>query len=170
MNIYLDHFQFSKTVFILERFFPNKLFKSAGKGCLILVPRSDLLRARDFYGFHRLRIALKYRIFCPFSANMQGEGFNFFLLSPAKMEHFSWIRSIFADQNTNIASWGYNECLNSMAYSIKAFLSHYLIISHGGFRSQPREANLKYTGQQMSWNSMPQDLNRRIKPLIKTFW
>ena len=26
---------------------------------------------------------------------------------------------------------------------------------HGGFRSQPRVANLKYTGQQMSWNSMP---------------
>ena len=27
VNIYLDDFQLSKTVFILARFFPNKLFK-----------------------------------------------------------------------------------------------------------------------------------------------
>ena len=27
MNIYLGDFQLSKTVFILERFYPNKLFK-----------------------------------------------------------------------------------------------------------------------------------------------
>ena len=44
MNIYLDDFQLSKTVFILERFYPNKLFKSADKGCLIIVPRSDLFQ------------------------------------------------------------------------------------------------------------------------------
>ena len=31
----------------------NKLFKSADKECLILVPRSDLFRPRDFYGFDR---------------------------------------------------------------------------------------------------------------------
>ena len=75
MNIYLDVFQLSKTVlilerfypnklfqlsktvFILERFYPNKLFKSADKGGLILVPRSDLFRPRDFYGFDRFEIS-----------------------------------------------------------------------------------------------------------------
>ena len=57
MNIYLDDFQLSKTVFILERFCPNKLFKSADKGCLILVPRSDLFRPLDFYGFDRFGIS-----------------------------------------------------------------------------------------------------------------
>ena len=80
VNIYLDDFQLSKTVFILARFCPNKLFNSADKGCLILVPRSDLFRPRDSYGL----IVLKYRI----SAKMQYEGFNFFMLSPAKMRHF----------------------------------------------------------------------------------
>ena len=70
-------------------------------------------------------IVLKYRTFCPFSAKMQDEGFNFFVLSPAKMGHFFLIRSFFADQNINIISCGYDECLNSMGYSIKAFLSHY---------------------------------------------
>ena len=57
VNIYLDDIQFSKTVFIVERFCPNKLFKSAGKECLILVPRSDLFRPRDFYGFDRFEIS-----------------------------------------------------------------------------------------------------------------
>ena len=57
VNIYLDDFQLSKTVFILERFCPNKLFKSADKGCLIIVPRYDLLRPRDFYGFDRFEIS-----------------------------------------------------------------------------------------------------------------
>ena len=57
VNIYLDDFQLSKTVFILARFCPNKLFKSADKGCLILVPRSDLFRPRDFYGFDRSQVA-----------------------------------------------------------------------------------------------------------------
>ena len=57
VNIYLDDFQLSKTVFILPRFCPNKLFKSADKGCLILVPRSDLFRPRDFYGFDRFEIS-----------------------------------------------------------------------------------------------------------------
>ena len=57
VNIYLDDFQLSKTVFILARFSPNKLIKSADKGCLILVPRSDLLRPRDFYGFDRFEIS-----------------------------------------------------------------------------------------------------------------
>ena len=57
VNIYLDDFQLSKTVFILARFCPNKLFKSADKGCLILVPRSDLFRPRDFYGFDRFEIS-----------------------------------------------------------------------------------------------------------------
>ena len=90
VNIYLDDFQLSKTVFILARFCPNKLFKSADKGCLILVPRSDLFRHRDFMGL----IVLKYCIFCPFSAKMQGEGFNFFMLSPAKMGHF-FLSSLF---------------------------------------------------------------------------
>ena len=82
VNIYLDDFQLSKTVFILARFCPNKLFKSAVKACLILVPRSDLAISVGL-------IVLKYRIFCPFSAKMQDEGFNFFMLSPAKMGHFS---------------------------------------------------------------------------------
>ena len=53
VNIYLDDFQSSKSVFILARFCPNKLFQSADKGCLILVPRSDPIRPRDFYGFDR---------------------------------------------------------------------------------------------------------------------
>ena len=57
VNIYLDDFQLSKTVFILARFCPNKLIKSADKGCLILVPRSDLFRPRDFYGFDRFEIS-----------------------------------------------------------------------------------------------------------------
>ena len=117
VNIYLDDFQLSKTVFILARFCPNKLFKSADKGCLILVPRSDLFRPRDFYGFDRF----ENRIFCPFSPKMPGEGFNFFMPSPANWIEFAF----FSDQNTNIISWGYDECLNSMVYSIKAFLSHY---------------------------------------------
>ena len=51
VNVYLDDFQLSKTVFILGRFCSNKLFISAHKGCLILVPRSDLFRPRDFYAF-----------------------------------------------------------------------------------------------------------------------
>ena len=55
--IYLDVFQLSKTVFILARFCSNKLFISADKGCLILVPRSDLFRPRDFYGFDRFEIS-----------------------------------------------------------------------------------------------------------------
>ena len=54
VNIYLDDIFF---VFTLERFCPNKLFKSAGKECLILVPRSDLFRPRDFYGFDRFEIS-----------------------------------------------------------------------------------------------------------------
>ena len=90
VNIFLDDFQFSKTVFILARFSPNKLFKSADKGCLILVPRSDLFRPRDFYGFDRFEISH----FLPFSAKMQDEGFNFFMLSPAKMGHF-FLNSLF---------------------------------------------------------------------------
>ena len=57
VNIYLDDFQSSKTVFILARFCPNKLFKSADKECLILVPRSDLFQPRDFYGFDRFEIS-----------------------------------------------------------------------------------------------------------------
>ena len=57
VNIYLDDFQLSKTVFILARFSRNKLFKSADKGYLILVPRSDLFRPRDFYGFERFEIS-----------------------------------------------------------------------------------------------------------------
>ena len=35
----------------------NGLFKSADKGCLILIPHSDLLRPRDFYGFDRFEIS-----------------------------------------------------------------------------------------------------------------
>ena len=81
VNIYLNDFQLSKTVFILGRFCSNKSLLSADKGCLILVPRSDLFRPRDL-------IVLKYRIFCSFSAKMQVEGFNFFMLSPAKMGYF----------------------------------------------------------------------------------
>ena len=57
VNVYLDDFQLSKTVFILGRFCSNKLFISADKGCLILVPRSDLFRPRDFYAFDRFEIS-----------------------------------------------------------------------------------------------------------------
>ena len=135
-------FQLSKTVFILARFCPNKLFKSADKECLILVPLSDLFRRRDFYGFGRFEISL----FLPFLRLDARRRFQFLC---AKMGHFFFlIRSFSADQNTNIISRGYDECLNSMGYSIKAFLSHFLI----GFSwwRQPRLANLNYTGQQMS--------------------
>ena len=90
VNIYLEDFQISKTVFILARFCPNKLIKSADKGCLILVPRSDLFRPRDFYGFDRVEISH----FLPFLAKMQVEGFNFFMLSPANMGHF-FLNSLF---------------------------------------------------------------------------
>ena len=58
VNIYLEDFQIMKTVFILARFCPNKLFKSADKECLILVSRSDLFRPRDFYAFDRFEISL----------------------------------------------------------------------------------------------------------------
>ena len=92
MNIYLDDFQLSKTVFILARFCPNKLFKSADKGCWILVPRSEGL------------IVLKYLIFCPFSAKMQDEAFNFFMLSPAKMGHFFLKFALFSLMKTQILS------------------------------------------------------------------
>ena len=57
VNIYLDDFQLSKTVFNLARFCPNELFKSADEGCLILVLRSDLFRPRGFYGFDRFEIS-----------------------------------------------------------------------------------------------------------------
>ena len=57
VNIYLDDFQLSKTVFILARFCPNKLIKSTDKGGLILVPRSDLFRPGNFYGFDRFEIS-----------------------------------------------------------------------------------------------------------------
>ena len=42
VNIYLDDFQLSKTVFILARFYPNKSF---------------IFRPRDFYGFDRFEIS-----------------------------------------------------------------------------------------------------------------
>ena len=48
VNAYLDDLQLSKTVFILAKFCSDKLFISADKGCLILVPHSDLFRPRDF--------------------------------------------------------------------------------------------------------------------------
>ena len=55
VNIYLNDFQLLKAVFILGRFRSNKLLISADKGCLIVVPRSDLFRPRDFYVFDRKR-------------------------------------------------------------------------------------------------------------------
>ena len=57
VNIYLDDIQLSKTLFILAMSFPKKLFKSADKGYLILVPRSDLFRPRGFYGFDCFEIS-----------------------------------------------------------------------------------------------------------------
>ena len=68
VNIYLDDFQLSKTVFILARFCPNKLFKSADKECLILIPRSDLFRPRDFYAFDPFEIQST-----PDNSNLQGK-------------------------------------------------------------------------------------------------
>ena len=85
MNAYLDDLQLSKIVFILVKFCSNKFFISADKGCLILVPRSDLFRPRDFYGFDRFEISH----FLPFlAARMLVDGLNFSKLSPAKMGHF----------------------------------------------------------------------------------
>ena len=57
VNIYLDDFQLSKTVFILARFCSTKSFILADKRCLILVSRPDLFRPRDFYGFDRSEIS-----------------------------------------------------------------------------------------------------------------
>ena len=60
VNIFLDDFQSSKTVFILARFCSNILFISTDKECLILVQRlfpHDLFRPRDFYGFDRFEIS-----------------------------------------------------------------------------------------------------------------
>ena len=51
-------------------------------------------------------IALKYRIFSPFSAKLQDKGFNFFMLSPAKMGHFFLDRSFFADQKVLLSLEG----------------------------------------------------------------
>ena len=72
---------------------------------------------------------------------MQDEGFTFFMLSPAS--------PFFADQS------------DQRFIALKLFCL--IILGKIGFswcltlalRSQPRVANLKYTGQQMSWNSMP---------------
>ena len=57
VNIYLNDFQLLKTVFILGRFSSNKLLISADKGCLIVVPCSDLFQPRDFYAFDRFEIS-----------------------------------------------------------------------------------------------------------------
>ena len=85
MDNYLDDLQLSKTVFILAKFCSNKLFISADKGCLIIVPRSDLYRPRDFYGFYRFEIS---HFFSPIEC-MEVEGVNFSMLSPVKIGHFS---------------------------------------------------------------------------------
>ena len=59
VNIYLDDFfNYRKLSLFLKGFaLANGLFKSADKGCLILIPHSDLLRPRDFYGFDRFEIS-----------------------------------------------------------------------------------------------------------------
>ena len=75
-------------------------------------------RPRDFYGFDRVEISH----FLPFLAKMQVEGFNFFMLSRAKMGLFSpWVRSFLSNQNSNISSWRYDDCLISVVSSIKTF-------------------------------------------------
>ena len=73
------------TVFIIAKFFSNKLFTSADKGCLILVPRSDLFQPHDFNRFDRFEIS---HFPCPFLARMLVDCVNFSILSPAKMGHF----------------------------------------------------------------------------------
>ena len=79
----------------------------------------------DLTIFMRL-IVLKYRIFCPISSKMQDEGFRFFMLSPAKMGYFFFNSLFFRWSKHNyISSWGYDECLNSVVYSIEAFLFHH---------------------------------------------
>ena len=62
---------------------------------------------------------LKYRIFCTFSAKMQVEGFNFFMLSPANMGHFFLEFALFVLVKTQMFT------LEGMVYSVKAFLFHY---------------------------------------------
>ena len=81
-------FQLSKTVFILARFCPDKLFKSADKECLILVPLSDLFRRRDFYGFGRFEISH----FLPFLRLDARRRFQFLCV---KMGHFFFFNSLF---------------------------------------------------------------------------
>ena len=84
-NIYFDDLQLSKIVqVILAKFCPNKLSISANKGCLIIFPRSDLFRPRDFYGFDRFEISH----FLPFLRQNAAEVVNFFVLGPAKMGYF----------------------------------------------------------------------------------
>ena len=57
VNTHLNDLQLSKTVFILAKVCSNKLFISADKRCLILVPRSDFFRPRDFYRFDLFEIS-----------------------------------------------------------------------------------------------------------------
>ena len=119
VNISLDDFQLSKTVFILARFCPNKLVTSADKGCMILVPRSDLFRPRDFYGFDRFEISH----FLPFLRYWDARRRFQFLYAKSCKDGTFFLEFVpfFADQNTNIIPLGYDECLNSLVYSIKAF-------------------------------------------------
>ena len=87
------------------------------KECLILVPLSDLFRPGDFYGFDRFEIShfLTFLTLSPtpfdacyagypFSAKMQDKGFNFFMLSPAKMGHFFLEFALFSLIKTQMLS------------------------------------------------------------------
>ena len=79
------------TVFIIAKFFFNKLFMSADKGCLILVSRSDLFQPHDFNRFDRFEIS---HFPCPFLVRMLVDCVNFSILSPVKMGHF-FLSSLF---------------------------------------------------------------------------
>ena len=86
-------------------------------------------RPRDFYGFDRVEISH----FLPFLAKMQVECFNFFMLSPAKMGlFFPWVRSFLSNQNSNISSWRYDDCLISVVSSIKKLFC-FIILGKIGF-------------------------------------
>ena len=57
VDVYLDDFQLSKTVFILGRFCSNKLFISADKGCFDTSSTLRPLSTSRFYAFDRFEIS-----------------------------------------------------------------------------------------------------------------
>ena len=138
------------------------------KGCLILVPRSDLLRPRGQV-FDRFEISH----FLPLPRyKMQLKGFNFFMLSPANMGHFfSWVCSFFFDQNTNISSWGYDGCLIQWFRVLQLF--YLIFLGKIGFSWWPPVATARceleicMPANVMEWHAVgPQPAYKTFKDIL----